>query len=252
MEISILQAILLGTLYYLTNNGTPALTGLGSVSVRQPIVCGTITGLILGDVVQGCIIGATINTLYLGFVNAGGTLPADAGIGGIVGTALALSSGSSAEAAIAIAVPLGIMGTMIWTLRQTVNIYFVHKMDHYAETGDTKKMAFWQLWPAQIFAYCVTAIPVALLVYLGAPVVQGAIDILSGTPLHILSAIGSLLPAIGIAMLLKMLNTRSGILLFFVLGFFLQTYSGLSMLIIAIFAGVFAWVYGELKFRGEE
>lgn len=75
---------------------------------------------------------------------------------------------------------------------------------------------------------------------------------LSGTPLHILSAIGSLLPAIGIAMLLKMLNTRSGILLFFVLGFFLQTYSGLSMLIIAIFAGVFAWVYGELKFRGEE
>ena len=151
MEISILQAILLGTLYYLTNNGTPALTGLGSVSVRQPIVCGTITGLILGDVVQGCIIGATINTLYLGFVNAGGTLPADAGIGGIVGTALALSSGSSAEAAIAIAVPLGIMGTMIWTLRQTVNIYFVHKMDHYAETGDTKKMAFWQLWPAQIF-----------------------------------------------------------------------------------------------------
>ena len=73
MEISIIQAILLGTLYYLTNNGTPPLTGLGSVSIRQPVVCGTITGLILGDVVQGCIIGATINTLYLGFVNAGGT-----------------------------------------------------------------------------------------------------------------------------------------------------------------------------------
>lgn len=251
MEISIIQAILLGSLYYLTNNGTPVLTGLGSVSIRQPIVCGTITGLILGDVVQGCIIGATINTLYLGFVNAGGTLPADAGIGGIVGTALALSSGSTAEAAIAIAVPLGIMGTMIWTLRQTVDIYFVHKMDKYAEIGDTKKMAFWQLWPAQIFAYIVTAIPVALLVYLGAPVVQGAIDMLSGTPLHILSAIGSLLPAIGIAMLLKMLNTRSGILLFFVLGFFLQTYSGLSMLIIAIFAGILAYIYGELKFREE-
>ena len=56
------------------------------VSIRQPIVCGAITGLILGDVTQGVIIGATINTLYLGFINAGGTLPADAGIGGIVGT----------------------------------------------------------------------------------------------------------------------------------------------------------------------
>ncbi|MBM6677907.1 MULTISPECIES: PTS mannose/fructose/sorbose/N-acetylgalactosamine transporter subunit IIC [Faecalicoccus] len=253
MQISILQAILLGSLYYLTNNGTPVLTGLGSVSIRQPIVCGTITGLILGNPVQGCIIGATINTLYLGFVNAGGTLPADAGIGGIVGTALALSSGASAEVAMAIAVPLGVLGTMIWTLRQTVDIYFVHKMDHYAEQGDTKKMAFWQLWPAQIFAYLVTAIPVGLMVYLGAPAVTGIIEMLTGTPLHILQVIGSLLPAIGIGMLLQMLNTRSGILLFFILGFFLETYSGLAMLIVAIFGGIFAWVYSELKFRkGEE
>ncbi|MDO4313821.1 MAG: PTS sugar transporter subunit IIC [Eubacteriales bacterium] len=251
MQISIVQAILLGLLYYLTNNGTPWVTGLGSVSIRQPIVCGAITGLILGDVVQGVIIGATINTLYLGFVNAGGTLPADAGIGGIVGTALAISSGATAEAAIAIAVPLGVLGTMIWTLRQTVNIYFVHKMDKYALTGDTKKMAFWQLWPTQIFACLVTAVPVALLVYLGAPVVQGVIEAMSGTPLHILSVIGSLLPSIGIAMLLKMLNTRSGILLFFVLGFFLMTYSGLSMLVVAVFAGILAYVYGELKFKEE-
>ena len=61
MHISIFQAILLGLLYYLTNNGTPWVTGLGSVSIRQPIVCGAITGLILGDVTQGVIIGATIN-----------------------------------------------------------------------------------------------------------------------------------------------------------------------------------------------
>ena len=66
MHISIIQAILLGSLYYLTNNGTPLLTGLGSVSIRQPIVCGTITGLILGDVVQGLIIGATILLNALG------------------------------------------------------------------------------------------------------------------------------------------------------------------------------------------
>ena len=55
MHISIFQAILLGLLYYLTNNGTPWVTGLGSVSIRQPIVCGAITGLILGDVTQGVI-----------------------------------------------------------------------------------------------------------------------------------------------------------------------------------------------------
>ena len=168
MQISIIQAILIGTLYYLTNNGVPWLTGLGSVSIRQPICAGTIVGLILGKPVEGCIMGATINTLYLGFVNAGGTLPTDPGIGGVVGTALALSANATPQVAMSIAVPLGVMGTMVWTLRQTVNIYFVHQMDKYAVTGDIKKMAFWQLVPTQLFGYAVTMIPCALLVYFGA------------------------------------------------------------------------------------
>lgn len=102
MQISIIQAILIGTLYYLTNNGVPWLTGLGSVSIRQPICAGTIVGLILGKPVEGCIMGATINTLYLGFVNAGGTLPTDPGIGGVVGTALALSANATPQVAMSI------------------------------------------------------------------------------------------------------------------------------------------------------
>ncbi|MDY3235189.1 MAG: PTS sugar transporter subunit IIC [Erysipelotrichaceae bacterium] len=247
MQISVIQAILIGILYYLTNNGTPWVTGLGSVSIRQPIVAGTIVGFILGRPMEGCMMGATINTIYLGFVNAGGTLPTDPGIGGVVGTALALSANATPEVAMSIAVPLGIMGTMIWTLRQTVNIYFVHKMDKYAETGDTKMMAFWQLIPTQIFGAAVTVIPCALLVYFGSAATQGILNTLSGTPLHVMQVIGGLLPAIGIGMILKMLNTRDGILLFFILGFFLETYSGLSMLVIAIFAGIAAYFYGTLK-----
>ena len=248
MQISIIQAILIGTLYYLTNNGVPWLTGLGSVSIRQPICAGTIVGLILGKPVEGCIMVATINTLYLGFVNAGGTLPTDPGIGGVVGTALALSANATPQVAMSIAVPLGVMGTMVWTLRQTVNIYFVHQMDKYAVTGDIKKMAFWQLVPTQLFGYAVTMIPCALLVYFGAPATQGLLDMLAGKPLHILSVIGGILPAIGIAMIIRMLNTRNGILIFFTLGFFLETYSGLSMLVVSIFAGIAAYFYGELKF----
>ena len=192
--------------------------------------------------------GATINTLYLGFVNAGGTLPTDPGIGGVVGTALALSANATPQVAMSIAVPLGVMGTMVWTLRQTVNIYFVHQMDKYAVTGDIKKMAFWQLVPTQLFGYAVTMIPCALLVYFGAPATQGLLDMLAGKPLHILSVIGGILPAIGIAMIIRMLNTRNGILIFFTLGFFLETYSGLSMLVVSIFAAIVAYFYGDLKF----
>ncbi len=252
MQITLIQAVLIGFVYYLTNNGTPLLTGLGSISLRQPIVSGTVVGFILGNPVQGCIIGATINTLYLGFINAGGTLPTDPGVGGVVGTALALSSGASPEVAMTIAVPVGLMGAMVWNLRQTLNSVFVQRMDKYAEVGDTRKMAFWQTVPAQLLAIAVTVIPCALLVYFGADQAKNVIDSLSGTPLHILSVIGGILPAIGIAMILKMLNTRNGILLLFVFGFFLRTYSGLSMLAVAIFALVFGYFYSEVLFKKEE
>ena len=40
MQISIIQAILIGTLYYLTNNGVPWLTGLGQCFHTPADLCG--------------------------------------------------------------------------------------------------------------------------------------------------------------------------------------------------------------------
>ena len=63
MEINFLQAALIGILYYMTLCSPPWLTGIVHVSIRQPLVSGTIVGLILGDPQNGLIIGATINTV---------------------------------------------------------------------------------------------------------------------------------------------------------------------------------------------
>lgn len=49
MEINFLQAALIGILYYMTLCSPPWLTGIVHVSIRQPLVSGTIVGLILGD-----------------------------------------------------------------------------------------------------------------------------------------------------------------------------------------------------------
>jgi PTS system mannose-specific IIC component len=79
MQISFFQAFLIGVVYYLGNIGTPWLSLLGSISVvYKPLVAGTLVGCILGDPVQGCIIGAAINLPYVAFISAGGTAPASA------------------------------------------------------------------------------------------------------------------------------------------------------------------------------
>lgn len=65
MEMTILQAVLCGVVYWLAVGNLPF---VGLWSLQRPLVCGAITGLILGHPVQGAVIGATINLVYLGFM----------------------------------------------------------------------------------------------------------------------------------------------------------------------------------------
>ena len=103
--MSLLQGILLAFLYYL-GNSTWGL-GVGWWTLMRPLVLGFISGIILGDPAQGTIVGAQINVLYLGFIGAGGALPGDIALAGVVGTAIALSTGVDVNTAMSMAVPVG-------------------------------------------------------------------------------------------------------------------------------------------------
>lgn len=98
MQINLIQAFLIGLVYYLGINGTPWLTMLGSTSLMRPMVCGTLVGLILGDPVAGCTIGAAINLPYIAWNAAGGAQSVDQGLAGTLGTTFALASGNSVQA----------------------------------------------------------------------------------------------------------------------------------------------------------
>ena len=112
--MSILQAVLLGIIYYLGNSSIIA-GPVGYYSVYRPLVSGCLTGMFLGDPAQGTMIGATINLMYVGFISAGGALPGDMCLAGILGAALGITGGLDTEAALAIAVPIGLIGTLLWT-----------------------------------------------------------------------------------------------------------------------------------------
>ena len=44
---------------------------------RKPLLAGAVTGLILGDLTQGLIIGATLELMWLGVNNVGSYVPPD-------------------------------------------------------------------------------------------------------------------------------------------------------------------------------
>jgi mannose/fructose/N-acetylgalactosamine-specific phosphotransferase system component IIC len=231
----LLRAALVAVGYYLSNS--PWLAGNGGFfGLYRPLVAGFIVGVIFGDPVKGAEIGAAINILYLGFISAGGSIPADPSVAGWVGTALALGGGLDAQAAIALGVAVGLVGTLIFFTRMSVDATFAHVADGAAERGDIGGVARanW-LWP-QIFLFVISFLPAFIAVYAGTGAVKGAIDALQTNAPWVLRGFeiaGGLLPAIGIAMNMRFIF-RGTVWPYFFIGFIMAAASNGGLNIVTI------------------
>ena len=247
MSISLFQAFLMGVVYYLGIIGTPWTTVLGSASLFQkPLVAGTLVGLILGHPAEGVIIGAAIQLPYIAFISAGGTIPSDPGLAGVLGTAFAIVGNVDPATAITIAIPFGLLGTVVWALPMTIDVAFVHMADKAAEQGDLKKVCFLHVVPPQIVAFAISVIPVMLGAYFGADYMARLVAMLSNDVLHVLQVIGGVLPALGVAMNLRSIS-RPNSMAFYMLGFILSVYLGLDTIVIAVLGFIIAWFYTQLQ-----
>ena len=247
VSISLFQAFLMGVVYYLGIIGTPWTTVLGSASLFQkPLVAGTLVGLILGHPAAGVIIGASIQLPYIAFISAGGTIPSDPGLAGVLGTAFAIVGNVDPATAITIAIPFGLLGTVVWVLHMTIDVAFVHMADKAAEQGDLKKVCFLHVVPPQIVAFAISVIPVMLGAYFGADYMARLVAMLSNDVLHVLQVIGGVLPALGVAMNLRSIS-RPNSMAFYMLGFILSVYLGLDTIVIAVLGFIIAWFYTQLQ-----
>lgn len=248
--MTLFQAFLCGLLYFLAQSNV---TMVSYGTIYRPLVNGFLVGCILGDPVKGVQIGATINMMFIGFISAGGSLPSDIPMAGILGTALAISAGLEIDAALALAVPLGLLGAFTWVGRLTVDSFFNPLTERLIEKNDGLK----GLWlPTvvipQIFLFCITCIPVTIAAYFGSQVVGdflGSVAFL----IPIMSVIGGLMPALGIGITLKFIfqgETR----VFLFLGFLLAAYTELDMIGIGLISLITAIIYIQLtsKIEGAE
>lgn len=242
MTITLIQATILGIVYWLAVGNLP-FTGLWSL--QRPLVCGLVTGIVLGDPVQGAVVGGSINLVYLGFMSAGGSMPADMGLAGILGTAYAIAGGLDAQTALALAVPIGILGTIVWYLRMTFDSVFVHITDGFIEKEQYNKIWIGNVLLPQIFAFVICVIPCTLAAYFGANYIQGILDLLSGRILTVFQIIGGLMPALGIGItLMYIFKGEAKVFLF--IGFILAVYSGLGLLTLGVIALLTAIVYVQV------
>ena len=113
----------------------------GSSFMDRPIVCGALTGLVMGNFEQGLVIGGTLELVWMGFISYAGIINGETRIGAILGTYFALATGNSFDVAISIAMPIAILGGNVSNAYNIVVSYLMHRWaDKWAEEGNYKKI----------------------------------------------------------------------------------------------------------------
>lgn len=208
--------------------------GYGYWMISRPIFAGPLIGLLLGDVQTGLLVGGSVELMYMGVIPVGGSVPPNAQIAGILSTVFAILNGGNAEVGIALALPIGLLAQLLIMLAWNLNIILIHGADKYVQAGDYRKVEKMQLSGLVVFFF-VFFIPTFLAIQFGSDFVNNVVAAMPPVLTDGLKIASGILPAVGMAMLLKMMNFKK-YWSFFALGFVFSIYLGLNVLAISIIA----------------
>ena len=201
------------------------------------MMCGFLIGVAGGDPAGGLIVGALVQSIYMGLIAPGGNTPADAALACCVAAGITVASQGAIDydTAVTLAVPVGLLGALVTILRYIINGFFVDPAEAYADKADAAgiwRCAF--LYPF-IIRFALGFTIVFLAVYAGTDVVAGFLSAIPEWLQHGLSVAGGMLPIMGFALTIYIIGQPKFIPLF-IIGFFMVQYGGLSVMAISIFA----------------
>ncbi|MEW9673665.1 PTS system mannose/fructose/sorbose family transporter subunit IID [Ammoniphilus sp. 3BR4] len=207
---------------------------LGDFYIERPIILAPLAGLIMGDFQTGLIVGGTLEFIFMGVTNVGSSIPPNYAIGGTIGTAFAISSGQGVETALLIAIPASLLGVFCEMSAKTISAFLINAADRMADNGNDKGISLMMHF-GNLIHFLSNAIPTFIALVLGDAMVKAIMD---GIPIWFkdgLTVAGSLLPALGFALLLSTLASPGLFPLFFI-GFLVAAYTNFGVLGIALLA----------------
>ena len=213
---------------------------LGRMNFERPLITCTIVGALLGDLQTGLTLGASIELMSLGIVNIGAAAPPDMNMAAII-------TDASAETALALAIPIAVLGQMLGVLMRTILSNLTHVADHAIAEGKFRKA--WSMhivWGTVLYSL-MYFIPIFLSVYFGTDLVQKIVAFIPAWLTDGLNLGSKFLTAYGIALLLSTMLNRD-LTVYFLLGFFFVGYLGLDVTAVAIFAAILAVILTGLKY----
>lgn len=215
-------------------------------SAGSPVFAGFMSGLIMGDMTTGLLIGGSLQLMVLGVGTFGGASRIDATSGAVLATAFSVGQGIEPELAVStIAVPVAALLVYTDILGRFSTTYFAHRIDKHVEDFNYKAIERNYLLGAVPWALS-RALPVFLALVLGGGAVEALVDTIAKYQWIAdgLTLAGRMLPGLGFAILLHYLPVKKN-LHYLALGF------GLTAMLTTIYgnlqtvSGTLAGIIGE-------
>ena len=253
--ISWVQAALLGLMSCCAASTIACLgTTVGNYTLNRPLIASVFVGLILGDV-KGCIqIAIPMQIIYIALVTPGGTVAADLRAVSYIGIPLAwalaksqgldLGGAEASSLAGALGAMVGTVGTVQFYGTAMMNLVWQHIGWARLDKKDFSIIGKVEVIFPLISHLLISFIPVMLIVFYGASAVDQFKEALPMDSWYMKSlfTLGSLLPAVGIAILLKSVVNKATDLIFFLFGFTLAGSMGLTLIAATAVGAVFALI----------
>lgn len=226
---------------------------LGSSMLSRPLVTCTLTGLVMGNITEGIIIGASLELAFVGSFSIGASIPPEIISGSVLGAAFAIGAGKSTAVALTLGIPIASLVLIVKNICFiTILPYFVHKADSYAKAGDERGVGKMNL----LGGFFSVNLPIGLVVGLSYMFGSAAVkSLLAVIPKFVIDGLGiatGLLPAFGFAMLMKIMINKKNVT-FFILGFALAVYMKVPVTGVAIFGACLALILtGYSAFKGNK
>lgn len=179
-------------------------------SAGSPVFAGFITGLVMGDVQTGLLIGGSLQLMVLGVGTFGGASRIDATSGAVLATAFSVSQNIDPEKAIVtIAVPVAALLVYTDIAGRFSTTFFAHRVDAAIERFDYKGIELNYLLGAIPWGLS-RALPVFLALLLGGGFVENLVATIDQYKwiANGLVLAGRMLPGLGFAILLHTLPVK--------------------------------------------
>ena len=203
-----------------------------------------------------------MQVVYIALVTPGGTVSADVRAVSYIGIPLAmvalnsygLSAATKEGAALATSfgTMVGTLGTVLFYGTATINLAWQHVGWKAVEKGDYHKLYLVDMVLPWISHLICSFIPTVVMCKLGVPVVETikATLPMDGLAMKTLFTVGSMLPCVGIAILLKQVVNKVTDFVPFFVGFTLAAGVGLNLVSVTVVAGMFAIIHYNIKMVG--